>query len=182
MKTSQPLILSARIAGNDLESFDRLRQKHFPPARNFLRAHLTMFHRLPGEYAGRIVEEMESKAVENDTITAEISGIRHLGAGVAFTITSPQLHHVHAELRSAFMPWLGGQDMQRWQPHITVQNKVPRETADALHRTLSAEFRPRPIAITGLDLWRYLNGPWEHRATALFADRSESQAAGGGRP
>ena len=48
LKTRQPLILTAQIPETFLARFDRLRQIHFPPDRNFLRAHLTMFHRLPG--------------------------------------------------------------------------------------------------------------------------------------
>jgi len=40
------------------------------------------------------------------------------------------------------MPWLGGQDLQKWKPHITIQNKVSRQQADALHRRLSEDFGP----------------------------------------
>ncbi len=58
MKTLQPLILTARVADDNLEPCERLRQEHFPPP-NFLHAHLTMFHRLPGEYAKRVVEIVE---------------------------------------------------------------------------------------------------------------------------
>nr|WP_156600670.1 MULTISPECIES: 2'-5' RNA ligase family protein [Rhizobium/Agrobacterium group] len=160
--------MTAHIAPHDLEPFERLRQQHFPSDRNFLSAHLTMFHRLPGEYTERVVEIIDDVGQKNASIIAEVSSIRHLGNGVAYSIESPQLLAVHTELRAAFMPWLGGQDMQKWRPHITVQNKVSRQTADALHRRLVADFRPVLISITGLDLWRYLGGPWEHQTTALF--------------
>jgi hypothetical protein len=46
LKTRLPLILTARIGDSDLQPLDLLRQRYFPPDRNFLRAHLTMFHRL----------------------------------------------------------------------------------------------------------------------------------------
>ncbi|TDK39705.1 2'-5' RNA ligase family protein [Rhizobium deserti] len=168
MKTLHPLILTARIADPDLEPFDELRKQHFPPDRNFLRAHLTMFHRLPGEKVGQILNELKRTAVDHSAIVADVAGIRHLGAGVAFVIVASELLHVHTELRSAFMPWLGGQDMQKWQPHITVQNKVSRLLADTLHQELSNAFEPRRIVIEGMDLWKYLGGPWQLEQTVLF--------------
>ncbi|AYD05169.1 2'-5' RNA ligase family protein [Neorhizobium sp. NCHU2750] len=168
MKTHKPLILTARIAKEDIEPFDRLRKAHFPPDRNFLGAHLTMFHRLPGEFRERIGETLTAVAAQAGMFEAEVSGLRHLGAGVAYVITAPALHHVPAALKAEFVAWLGSQDMQKWQPHITVQNKVARMKADALHRDLSDGFRPRTIRIIGLDLWDYLDGPWQHADFAPF--------------
>lgn len=168
MKTLQPLILTARISDGDLKPFNRLRQEHFPPDRNFLAAHLTMFHRLPGEYKEQVVQCLIEVAAGQFSITAHVSGLRHIGAGVAYTIASPELQAIHAKLRGAFMPWLGGQDMQKWQPHITIQNKASKLAADALHAALMEKFRPHTIEITGLDLWRYLGGPWQHETSATF--------------
>jgi hypothetical protein len=168
MKTRQPLILAAQIEDGDLEPFDVLRRAHFPAERNFLRAHLTMFHRLPGEHLERIIGALQNVTSEASPISAEVAGIRHLGQGVAFIIESADLYKVHAELRSIFLPWLGGQDLQKWRPHITIQNKVARQSADALYRTLSEGFEPSQITIIGLDLWHYMNGPWKHEATIMF--------------
>jgi 2'-5' RNA ligase len=168
VKTLQPLILTARICDSDLKPFDRLRQEHFPPDRNGLAAHLTMFHRLPGEYREQVVGHLVEVAAGHTPITADVIGLRHLGAGVAYTIASPQLQDIHARLRGAFMPWLGGQDMQKWQPHITIQNKATKLAADTLHAALKEKFRPHTIEIIGLDLWRYLDGPWQHETSAMF--------------
>lgn len=168
MKTLKPLILTAHICDSDLEPFDRLRQANFPRDRNFLRAHLTMFHRIPGEYKEQVVQHLIDVAAGHAPITAVVSGLRHLGAGVAFSIVSPELQAIHAILRRAFMPWLGGQDMQKWQPHITIQNKVSKLAADSLHAALTREFQPHTIEIIGLDLWRYLGGPWQHESLAIF--------------
>lgn len=173
MKTRHPLILTARIAERDLEPFDRLRQAHFPPDRNVLRAHLTMFHRLPGEYEERIVDVLNRAAESEPSLSAEVSGVRHLGAGVAFVIASPALEAIRGTLKSAFVSWLGSQDMQTWRPHITIQNKVARAKADELHRDLHARFEPWPIDIVGLDLWAYLGGPWQHLGLAPFGARPQ---------
>ncbi len=174
LKTCQPLILTARIDERDLEPFDHLRRENFPPERNFLRAHLTMFHRLPGECLERIIKILEEIATKHGQIAAEVNGIRHLGAGVSFTINSPEINQVHAELKSAFSTWLGGQDMQRWQPHITVQNKVSRPTADALHQRLSRGFKPGTVTVKGMDLWRYMGGPWTFEKAINFSKLSGS--------
>ena len=186
MKTRQPLILTAKLADDDLEHFDRLRKTHFPPNRNVLRAHLTMFHRLPGEYVERIGEHLAEVATGHQDFLAQVAGIRHLGAGVAFTISSQELWDIRARLRLAFAPWLGGQDMQKWQPHITIQNKVSKDRADRLYQQLRATFQPHTIEITGVDLWKYLNGPWQHETSAIFAEdrdavvfgRDQSECAG----
>jgi hypothetical protein len=166
LKARYPLIVTARAAEGDLEPFNVLRQKHFPPERNFLQAHLTMFHRLPGEYLDQVAEVLARVSTGTEEIVAEVSGVRHLGGGVAFTIVSLELHNVRAQLKTGFA--LGPQDMQKWQPHLTVQNKVSKAAADGLYGDLLATFRPTRLRLKGLDMWRYLNGPWQHVAAVPF--------------
>jgi hypothetical protein len=43
--------------------------------------------------------------------------------------------------------------------------------ARALVTTLKRSFRPRPLAISGLGLHRYLDGPWERLAVYSFRGR-----------
>lgn len=173
MKTRLPLVVTARLARSDLEPFDLLRWKHFPPDRNMLPAHLTMFHRLPGEYLAQITAALSRTAREQNQLSADVAGIRHLGAGVAFTIASLDLEALRRDLKATFLTWLGPQDMQVWQPHITIQNKVPKTTADRLHGEMLASFRPHQIEITGLDLWRYLGGPWRQEMTFDFMGQAK---------
>ncbi|WFS03250.1 2'-5' RNA ligase family protein [Rhizobium tumorigenes] len=173
MKTRKPLILTARIADEDLEPFDVLRRRHFPSDRNFLRAHLTMFHRLPGEHLEEVLLHLSRASRDASAISADVIGLRHLGAGVAFAIDSRELQSTRSSLKSAFAPWLNSQDMQKWQPHITIQNKATRAAADALCKELGESFHPHSIKITGLDVWQYLGGPWKHEASILFAAATE---------
>ena len=169
LKTRQPLILTARIADEDLEQFDALRRRHFPSDRNFLRAHLTMFHRLPGEHLEEVLLHLGRASRDACAISADVIGLRHLGAGVAFAIDSPELQAKRSGLKSAFAPWLNSQDMQKWQPHITIQNKATRAAADALCKELGESFQTQSINIIGLDVWQYLGGPWKHAHAVLFA-------------
>jgi hypothetical protein len=170
VKTRHPMILTARIAEHDLVPLDLLRQAHFPPERNFLRAHLTVYYRLPGEYVDRILERLWHVAAGKGVISAKVNGLRNLGGGVAFTVESPDLSAVRHSLHRDFVHWLGSQDMQTWRPHITVQNKVSQADAHRLHGELLRCFHPHDITITGLDLWRYLGGPWALEATVPLAD------------
>jgi hypothetical protein len=136
-----------------------------------------MFHRLPGEYVEQIGAFFETFAAAHIPFFVGVTGIRHLGAGVAFIIESAQLDDIHACLRSRFTRWLGGQDLRKWQPHITVQNKVSRKQADALHRSLSYDFAPTRIQVIGIELWRYVDGPWEHERSAMFHAGYSGQAS-----
>ncbi|WP_205925962.1 2'-5' RNA ligase family protein [Rhizobium sp. P38BS-XIX] len=163
-----PIILTAHIDPKDIAPFDRLRQENFPPDRNFLRAHVTIFHHLPGQHLARIREMVEMLLDGRKAPTAMVSGVRHLGAGVAFAIDSTELLELRAEMMTLFRSWPGPQDLRKWQPHITIQNKAQRSTADVLFFKLREGFQPLPIRVAGVDLWSYMGGPWRPEATVLF--------------
>lgn len=84
-----------------------------------------------------------------------------LGGGVAFRVVSPELDRIREELAYDLRGLLGAQDEAGWRPHITIQNKVAPRAARGLKETLERGFTPRPLAISGLGLYRYLGGPWE---------------------
>lgn len=163
-----PIIVTAHASADDMDYFDQLRREHFPPHRNFLNAHITMFHHLPGRVLSDILTLAEEVLARNEAFVAPISGVRHLGGGVAFDIYSPELETLRADLFKSFGSWPGPQDRQKFRPHITVQNKVDKSLADKLYQDLRAHFQPRELAILGIDLWDYLGGPWEHRAFLPF--------------
>ena len=152
------------------EHFDRLRELHFPTERNYLRAHLTLFHQLPGEREAEISAELQEICREGEPLALAVAGLRFLGRGVAYELKSPQLTALRRELVRSWGPWLGAQDRQGFKPHITVQNKVPPEQARALHQELQAAFSPFEAEGLGLSLWRYLGGPWEPAGTYLFGE------------
>jgi hypothetical protein len=92
-----------------------------------------------------------------------------LGSGVAFRIRSEELDTLRAELADDFHGLLGAQDGGGWVAHVTIQNKVDRGEARKLLRQLGASFRPWPLAIAGLQLFRYLDsGEWEALARWSF--------------
>jgi hypothetical protein len=94
-----------------------------------------------------------------------------LGGGVAFRVVSDELDAIRAELGEGLAGLLGAQDSQGWRPHVTIQNKVAPKVARALLAQLERGFTPRPLAIAGLGLHRYLGGPWEQLAAYPFRGR-----------
>jgi hypothetical protein len=97
-----------------------------------------------------------------------VTGVRFLGRGVAYELSSPELDELRGSLGLNWAPWLTPQDRQRHRPHVTVQNKVAPEVARALHARLSAAFEPERVTARGLGLWRYRGGPWEPLAELPF--------------
>lgn len=148
--------------------FDALRRAHFPPARNFLSAHITLFHALPAAEQPAIEARLQV-AAQRAPFTMHTRQLWHLGQGVAYRLDSPDAVALHAELQRDWFAWLKPQDQQRgFRPHITVQNKTTAEASRALHAQLSANFTPEAVIATGLELWRYMGGPWEHVARFDF--------------
>ena len=86
-------------------------------------------------------------------------------------LVSDDLDAIRADLAEAFRGSLTAQDAGGWRPHVTIQNKVAPKVARALLEQLDAGFAPRPLAIKGIGLHRYLGGPWERIAAYNFRGR-----------
>ncbi|MGY1594667.1 2'-5' RNA ligase family protein [Geodermatophilus sp. SYSU D00708] len=149
------------------ERFDRLRAAHFPPERNHLAAHVTLFHALPGDQVDAVAADLAA-VVARPPFAVAVTGLRLLGRGVAYTLESPELAALRDRLAAAWEPWLTRQDRQRFAPHVTVQNKAEPRVARALRDRLAAQFTPERVRARGLGLWRYRGGPWEPVAEYPF--------------
>ena len=152
--------MTAELGSADLATLDALRRTHFPPARNRLRAHLTLFHHLPPSVANELKTCLAAEARARPP-RATIARIRNLGQGTAFGIESADLERIRSRLADRFRTLLTPQDAAGWHPHVTIQNKVSADEARSLQRALAADFQPRPLAITGLASWLYRDGDWE---------------------
>jgi hypothetical protein len=164
---SGALIVTAEIAPRDLAWLDQLRRAHYPVERNQVPAHLTIFHALPPSAQGEARRALARLANEPPP-RASIEGLIDLDSGIAFRIVSPDLDRIRRDLTEDFRGLLGAQDSAGWRPHITLQNKVPPREARSLLVKLRRDFTPKPLAIGGLGLYRYLNGPWEKVASYAF--------------
>jgi hypothetical protein len=137
-----------------------LRRAHYPPERNRVPAHLTLFRHLPPSVEGELARRLAAYAATAAPV-AEIAAIMDLGGGTALRVESEGLEDIRYDLALALRGLLTPQDIAPWRPHVTVQNKVEPREARALQARLRAGFERRPLAIKGLALWRYLDGPWE---------------------
>jgi 2'-5' RNA ligase len=155
-----PIIVTAMLGASDFAWADGLRRAHYPPERNQVPAHITLFHHLPPSAADELREQLKVEA-RGSVPAARLSGLRHLGEGVAYQVDSPELEAIRARLADHFTGLLMPQDRAPWRPHITVQNKVAPKVAKALLAELEATFVPRPLKIAGLASWWYRGGPWE---------------------
>ncbi len=161
MTPQPPLILALRLDAASFAYFNGLRQAHFPPALNYLDAHLTLFHHLPDSPA--VTDLLRAVAGAQPPMPLEVTGLMKLGRGVAFRIKSEPLTELQAYPKWQWRAHLTPQDQQGFRPHVTVQNKVDPAAANALYEALAADFHPFTATGTGLSLWEYHGGPWHKR-------------------
>lgn len=154
------MIVTAQLDEATFAYFDGLRRSHFPPERNFLSAHLTLFHNLPGEKEPDVKADLRSATTGLTEIELAFTGWRSLGRGVAMNIESPGLAGVRDRIARRWRDELSAQDRQPFRPHVTVQNKVEPDTARSLLEELKAGPFPRTGSAVALQLWEYLGGPW----------------------
>ena len=163
-----PLILTLALDAASQTYFDALRRQHFPPAINYLAAHLTLFHHLPGAELAAVRTQLQALAQAQPPLDLRITGLRSLGRGVAFTLENAALRALHHQLQADFAAHLIPQDLQKLQPHITIQNKVDPAAARQLLASMQNGFEPFDAVGTGLHLWAYRGGPWESLAELPF--------------
>ena len=163
-----PIIVSALLGAEDFTWADGLRRRHFPPERNLIDAHLTLFHHLPPAQAPELKQRLAAATRGIAAPEARVAGLMNLGRGVALRVESPGLAAIRSDLAEAFDGLLTPQDAAGWRPHITIQNKVVPAEAKGLLAELSAGFAPRPLRIAGLASWYYRGGPWEPMSRHMF--------------
>lgn len=164
-----PIIVSALFGRADQAWFDGLRRQHFPPERNQLDAHLTLFHHLLPSAAPELKQRLTAATRGVRAPQARVGGLMSLGRGVAFRIEAPELLAIRRDLAEAFSGMLTPQDAGGWRPHVTIQNKVQPAVAKLLLAELQRGFSPRDVEIAGLAAWWYRGGPWEPLSRHMFA-------------
>jgi hypothetical protein len=169
MDGAAPVIVSALFGDGDFARLDALRRAHFPPERNVLAAHCTLFHHLPPSLLPELDHRLKEGMRGVPQGEATIGPLMSLGRGVALRLRSPALETLRADLAEAFAGSLTLQDAAGWRPHVTIQNKVDPAVAKRLIAQLAPEWdRPKPIAITGIASFFYRGGPWEPIARYRF--------------
>ena len=154
-----PLLITAELPGDVLAWADGLRRAHYPPERNRLRAHVTLFHALPPSAEGEI-KRLLAELSRGPPPLARVSGIMNLGKGTAFDIDSPDMVELHGVIADRMHGLMTPQDAQKLRLHVTVQNKVTPEKARALQAELKAVLEPFSFRFRGFGLYGWEEGLW----------------------
>jgi hypothetical protein len=155
-----PLILTLALDVQSFNYFNQLRKQYFPPERNFLSAHLTLFHHLP-PFEPSVLEDINSLIDTQTVLVLQVKDVVSIGNGVAFKIDCPPLNKLHLLLQNKWQAWLTPQDRQKLWPHITVQNKVAPAVAKQTLLQLKERFESFDALGIGLSLYAYEGGPWK---------------------
>ncbi|MBF5043788.1 2'-5' RNA ligase family protein [Aggregicoccus sp. 17bor-14] len=157
-----PLLVTLGLEPAAFAQLDSLRRRYFPPGRNFIPAHLSLFHHLPGAEQPAVERALAQAAERHGPVALHFTRLVPLGRGMAARAEeAPALRALHAELARAFAPWLTPQDRQPLTPHVTLMNKATPEEARAALAELGRSWAPLATRGEALLLWRYLGGPWE---------------------
>lgn len=164
--------MTATIGAVDFAWVNALRQEHYPPEKNQLSAHVTLFHHLPPQALDEIIELVKQTTLNHAYPRCDLTDVIQFEEGAAYKLYSPKLLEIREFFAEAFHGLLIQQDQQKPRFHITVQNKASTEESKKLFQKLNSEFEPRPFEITGIALHYYLNGPWEEIGSWRFRGKS----------
>jgi hypothetical protein len=164
-----PLLVTADLPPDVFAWADGLRRAHFPPERNRLKAHVTLFYALPPSVHDELVRLLAELAGSTVPPEAWISGLMKLGKGTALAIDSPVMIALHAIIQDRMQGLMTPQDAQPLRLHITIQNKVTPQEARALQAQLGPVLEKRAFRFRGFELFAYEEGFW--RPLRRFAFR-----------
>lgn len=159
--------MTAELPPDVLAWADGLRKAHFPPERNRLQAHVTLFHALPPSVEDELRQVLSELAAAPPP-SARIAGLMKLGGGTALAIDCPAMIELHRVIAERMHGLLTRQDAQPLKLHITIQNKVTAQAARELQETLGPTLRPRAFRFYGFSLHAYEDGPWRFLRTFPF--------------
>jgi len=163
-----PLIVTALLPPDLQTRMDALRREHYPAERNYLPAHVTLFHALPPSCEAELRQVLGRIVAANPPPPARLEGVMSLGRGTAMRLASPALLAIRDELADRFETLLSPQDRHRPRLHVTIQNKVTPRAAAALQAQLSPQLQPLDFRFAGLALNAYRGGPWHLLKTWSF--------------
>ena len=156
-----PLIVTALLPKDMAAWATGLRTRYFPPERNYLDAHVTLFHAIPPSCAAELGTILKTVAAETAPVSGKLDGLMSLGRGTALKLSSPAMLSIRNRIARRFEGALSAQDQHKPRLHVTIQNKVSSTEAKAVQVELADRIEPREFAFRGLAAFWYRGGPWE---------------------
>ncbi|WP_336986824.1 2'-5' RNA ligase family protein [Altererythrobacter aquiaggeris] len=160
-KGDAPFIMTAALPPDMASWATALRREYFPPERNFLDAHVTLFHALPPSCEDELCDLLAELVKRHSAPAGRLEGLMSLGRGTALRLSSQELLNIRRDIADHFHGSLSPQDSHHPRLHVTIQNKVSPAEAKALQARLDDQIAPRAIAFPALELHIYRGGPWE---------------------
>jgi 2'-5' RNA ligase superfamily len=171
---SAPFIVTAELPGDVLAWADCLRRAHFPPERNKLQAHVTLFHSFAPSLRDELPRMLALLADEFAPPEVHFDGLMDLGGGTALALRSSGMLAIRELVAEHFHGALTAQDRHEPRLHITIQNKVDRPTAKTLQAELAGQLSPREFAFPALGLHLYRETHWERVGKWPFRGRERA--------
>ncbi|MEE4450462.1 2'-5' RNA ligase family protein [Novosphingobium resinovorum] len=166
-KAGAPLLVTAELPRDVLAWTDALRREHYPPDRNRLQAHVTLFHALPASVEDELLEVLTDLARASPP-TARIDGLMKLDTGTALAVHSPAMVELHGLIAERMHGLLTQQDAQPLKLHVTIQNKVTAQAARLLQAQLAARLEPTAFRFRGFGLYAWEEGLWRPIRLVIF--------------
>ncbi|UAB79192.1 2'-5' RNA ligase family protein [Erythrobacter sp. SCSIO 43205] len=170
---AKPFIVTAALPPDIQRWADKLRCEHYPAERNYLHAHVTMFHSFAPSLFDELKDFLPQVTREFAPPKAFVTGIMDLGKGTAIALQSEPLLALRALIAEHFHGSLTAQDLYEPRPHITIQNKVTKNEARALQAKLAPTLEQRQFTFPALELHLYRDGPWEKIKSSVFRGKEE---------
>ncbi len=155
-------IITAKMDVQSFEKLNLLREKYFPKDRNFLQAHITLFHKLPESF------DLKFMTLPTTPLPIEFTQPYFMGFGTAIEARSPELSQLRTQIKNQVSDVLTRQDHQLKKFHVTIQNKVPADQAKTFFHDFKNQWTPFSGEIVGLLIHEYLDGPWRLKEELLF--------------
>jgi 2'-5' RNA ligase len=162
-----PLLVTAELPDDVLAWADGLRRAHYPPERNRLRAHVTLFHALPPSVEEELLGVVGALA-KAPPPQARIAGLMKLGNGTAIAIESQEMVDLHGVIAERMHGLLTQQDAQPLKLHVTIQNKVTSQAARALQAELAPQLPHTSFRFRGFGLYAWEEGLWRPLRVVSF--------------
>ncbi|WWC73891.1 uncharacterized protein I206_107863 [Kwoniella pini CBS 10737] len=191
-----PIILTLRLDKATHQLLTSLRSKYFPPHRNFLSAHVTLFHAIPSHRFDELDENLNKICNSKSGWDVFFGEPEKMGNRGVYLICrerpSNSVEKIHRELLSNLKKGiksdqdkLTNQDLQTMRkPHVTVLNKASNEEQvdiclkevkeffEGMRKDGQKEGQHKGRAV-GFEVWEYLGGPWKSIKEYTFQGEGE---------
>ncbi|SMR48784.1 unnamed protein product [Zymoseptoria tritici ST99CH_1A5] len=145
-----------------------LREKFFPPERNTVRAHLTLFNALPeSKLDSSVVPLLKEVAAEMGPFKIRVKRPYKMAGGFLVNLSPkdgpPPMNKLVDRLRNTWKEegFLSDQDAAKRSVHYTLMNKVTdKQKVDEAYAEFTSTWNGDEGIVDGLELWKYAKGRW----------------------